>query len=163
MSKKGQRQRRRLGSVPPSGQKPSKNLAPREVETRAEELVTDQALFDDLFERREQSECSEFYLRGQLSAIDRKTVEPMVLALKGPDPAAGRRVQQFLGEGAWSDQAILQRPQRLAGESLGEPDGVVIVDGSGFPKPGEHSVGVARQYCGVLGKIANCQQGVFAA
>lgn len=163
MSKKGQRQRRRLGSVPPSGQKPSKNLAPREVETMAEELVTYHALFDDLFERREQSECSEFYLRGQLSAIDRKTVEPMVLALKGPDPAAVRSVQQFLGAGAWSDQAILQRHQRLAGESLGEPDGVVIVDGSGFPKPGEHSVGVARQYCGVLGKIANCQQGVFAA
>jgi SRSO17 transposase len=116
-----------------------------------------------LFQRREQREWSEFYLRGQVAELERKTVEPMVLALKGPDPAAVRAGQQFLGQGAWEDGPILARHQRLVGESLGEADGVVIVDGSGFPKQGTHSVGVAPQYCGVLGKIANCQQGVFAA
>jgi SRSO17 transposase len=164
MSTKGQRQRRRrVESAPPSGQKPSKNLAPRDLEVLAEELVAYHERFADLFERREQREWSEFYLRGQLSELERKTVEPMVLALKGPDPAAVRAGQQFLGEGAWSDESILARHQRLVGESLGQPDGVVIVDGSGFPKQGQHSVGVAPQYCGALGKVANCQEGVFAA
>jgi SRSO17 transposase len=129
----------------------------------AEELMTYHALFHDLFQRREQREWSAFYLRGQLAKIERKTVEPMVLALKGPDLAAVRAGQQFLGEGAWADAPILARHQRLVAESLGESDGVVIFDGSGFPKQGTHSVGVARQYCGAVGKIANCQQGVFAA
>jgi SRSO17 transposase len=164
MSKKGQRQRQRLqASAPPSGQPPLMNLAPRDVEAMAEELVTYHAMFHDLFQRREQREWSAFYLRGQLSDVERKTVEPMVLAIHGPDAAAIRAGQQFLGQGAWDDTAILVRHQRLVAESLGEPDGVVIFDGSGFPKQGTHSVGVARQYCGAVGKIANCQHGVFAA
>jgi SRSO17 transposase len=164
MSKKGQRQRRRLQEgVPPSGQRPEGNLAARDVEAMAEELLSYHALFHDLFERREQREWSAFYWRGQLSDIERKTVEPMVLALKGPDLAAVRAGQQFLGEGAWADGPILVRHQQLVAKSLGESEGVVIFDGSGFPKQGTHSVGVAPQYCGALGKIANCQQGVFAA
>lgn len=164
MSKKGQRQRRRLQqSAPPSGQKPEMNLAPRDLEAMAEELVTYHALFQDLFQRREQREWSAFYLRGQLSKLERKTVEPRVLAVKGPDLAAIRAGQQFLGEGAWTDEPILARHQQLVAQSLGEPDGVVVCDGSGVPKQGTHSVGVAPQYCGALGKIANCQQGVFAA
>lgn len=164
MSKKGQRQRRRLQeNAPPSSQKPERNLAPRDLEGMAEELVTYHALFHDLFQRREQREWSAFYLRGQVADLGRKTVEPMVLALHGPDLAAVRAGQQFLGEGAWEDGPILARHQQLVAESLGEPDGVVIFDGSGFPKQGTHSVGVAPQYCGALGKIATCQQGVFAA
>jgi SRSO17 transposase len=139
------------------------NLAPRDLEAMAEELVTYHALFHDLFQRREQREWSAFYLRGQLADLERKTVEPMVLALHGPEPAAVRAGQQFLGEGAWADGPVLARHQQLVAESLGEPDGIVIFDGSGFPKQGTHSVGVAPQYCGALGKIANCQQGVFAA
>src|SRR4029453_7364779 len=173
MSKKGQRQRRRLQEqAPPSGQQPSGNLAARDLETMAEELVSYHAQFHDLFQRREQREWSAFYLRGQLADLERKTVEPMVLALHGPDLAAVRAGQQFLGEGAWEDGPILARHhplgagglggagggvgagekflgegawedgpilarhQRLVAESLGESDGVVICDGSGFPKQG---------------------------
>jgi SRSO17 transposase len=164
MSQKGHRQRRRLQEhAAPSSQQPERNLAPRDLEGIAEALVTYHARFHDLFQRREQREWSVFYLRGQLADIERKTVEPMVLALHGPELAAVRAGQQFLGEGAWEDGPILARHQELVAESLGEADGVVIVDGSGFPKQGTHSVGVARQYCGAVGKIANCQQGVFAA
>jgi SRSO17 transposase len=133
------------------------------VEALAEALGTYHALFHALLQRREQRQWSAFYLRGQLSDLERKTVEPRVLALKGPDWAAVRAGQQFLGEGAWADGPILARHQRLVAESLGEPEGVVIFAGSGFPKQGTHSVGVAPQYCGAVGKLADCQQGVVAA
>jgi SRSO17 transposase len=101
-------------------------------------------------------------LCGQLSNLARKTIEPMILELKGPDPNAVRALDQFMGAGRWDARGVVQRHQELVAESLGHPAGVVIVDGSGFPKQGQHSAGVARQYCGPLGKVANCQEGVFA-
>jgi SRSO17 transposase len=73
-----------------------------------------------------------------------------------------RGVQQFIGQSPWAVRAKWERLQQLVGGWLGEPDAVLIVDGSGFPKQGIHSVGVAPQYCGAVGKIANCQEGVFA-
>jgi SRSO17 transposase len=149
-------------AAPPSGRPPGP-LTGHDAEAMAAALVAYHAQFHDLFARREQREWSAFYLRGQLSDLERKTVEPMVLALKGDDRAAVRAVQQFLGEGAWDDAAILARREALVAEDLGAPDGVLIADGSGFPKQGTHSVGVARQYCGHVGKVANCQQGVFLA
>ncbi len=72
-------------------------------------------------------------------------------------------LQQFIGLGAWDDEAVLARHQELVGATLGDPEtGVLIVDGCDFPKQGAHSVGVARQYCGALGKVANCQASVVA-
>jgi hypothetical protein len=101
------------------------------------------------------------YLCGQLSTLERKTVEPMILAQIGADPNAIRGMQQFIGQGTWDSTALMIQAQSLVGRWFAEADGVVIVDGSGFPKDGRHSVGVTRQYCGHLGKIANCQEGVF--
>src|SRR4051812_18233508 len=94
---------------PPSGEKAQGGVSPKDVEAVAEELVAYHAQFHDLFGRREQREWSEFYLRGQLSNLERKTIEPMVLHFKGSDWAAVRAVQQFLGEGAWNDTPILER------------------------------------------------------
>src|SRR5439155_7254477 len=72
-------------------------------------------------------------------------------------------MQQFVSEGAWDDRAVLQRLWSEIDADLGDDDGVLILDGSDFPKQGSESVGVKRQYCGELGKTANCQAGVFLA
>ena len=93
--------------------------------------------------------------------MERKTIEAMILALHGPDVNAVRGLQQFIGQGRWAAEALVIKQQALVAEWFGDPAGVAIVDGSGFPKRGPDSVGVAPQYCGHVGKIANCQQGVF--
>lgn len=87
----------------------------------------------------------------------------MVRTLKGADPNAVRAMQQFVGEGTWDDAAILRRHWQEVDADLGDDDGGLILDGSAFPKQGQESVGVKRQYCGELGKTANCQAGVVLA
>ena len=137
----------------------------RDVEEFAEEFAAYHAHFAPLFARREQRGWAEVYLRGLLVAdVPRKNVEAMALRLCGAGPEAGRTVralQQFLGEGAWDDDALLAAHQRLVEETLGEDDGVLLVDGSDVAKQGTHSVGVARQWCGSTGKKDNCQAGVY--
>jgi SRSO17 transposase len=72
-----------------------------------------------------------------------------------------RALQQVVGEGGGDAAAILAKHRRLVDEDLGDDDGVLIVDGSAFPKQGSHSAGVARQWWGPTGKKDNCQAGVF--
>jgi SRSO17 transposase len=93
--------------------------------------------------------------------VPNKSVETMMLNLKGDDPNSIRNMQHFLSEGSWQDKAILERHWQEVSGDLGEENGVLIGDGSGFPKQGEESVAVKRQWCGELGKVANCQVGVF--
>src|SRR5215210_2011684 len=150
------------GSVvpPPSGRPPEHNLAPRDVEALADELVAYHAHFAPLFQRSEQRTWALAYLHGQLLELERKSIEPMALALDGGDVQA---MQQFISQGAWDDDAVLERHQALVADTLGDADtGVLILDGCDFPKQGTHSVGVARQWCGALGKVANCQASVVA-
>lgn len=99
-------------------------------------------------------------MEGQLLEIPRKSIEPMAQALEDGNVQA---MQQFVSEGAWSDAEVIETHQAHVGQTLGRPDGVLILDGCDFPKQGEDSVGVARQYCGPLGKIANCQASVVLA
>ena len=154
---------RRQGSrtPPASGRKPSSRLSLGELDHISDELVAYHRRFYSVFQRREQRHCSLFYLCGQLSDLERKTIEPMVLGLKGPDLNAIRALQQFIGQSPWETQELIIQHQPLVGELLGDSQGVIIVDGSGFPKQGKYSAGVAHQYCGHLGKIANSQEGVF--
>jgi SRSO17 transposase len=89
-----------------------------------------------------------------------KSIEKVALSV---EQGKVRPMQRFVGEGAWEDGPILAKHRQLVAESLGDEAGVLIVDGTEFPKKGKHSVGVARQWCGIRGKIDNCQAAVFLA
>ena len=130
--------------IEPIATTPTLDLTPQEVAGLAEELHAYQALYAPLFQRREQREWSERYLHGLLSALPRKSVEPMVLALVGADRNAVRGLQQFVSAGPWDDDAILRRHWQEVERDLGEDDGVLTLDGSDFPKQGRESVGVKR-------------------
>src|SRR5262245_4578715 len=133
---------------------PVLDLTPGDLHTILDELRAFHSIFSPLFRRPEQRAWSQDYLHGLLLEIPRKSIEPMVLHLRGADHNAVRAMQQFLGDGAWDDRAILQRLWQELAADLGDDDGVLILDGSDFPKQGQESVGVARQYCGQLGKRA---------
>ena len=139
---------------------PPFELSEQEVAQLADELASYHAQFAALFFRKEQRNWALKYLQGLLLVDGRKSIEPLALGLEG---GSVRNMQQFIGKGAWDDEAILDKHTELVAESLGDSAGVLIVDGSDFPKKGMHSAGVARQYCGATGKIANCQAGVFLA
>src|SRR5260221_13750754 len=98
---------------------------------------------------------------GLLMQLPRKSIEPMVLAMEGASEKAARAMQQFISEGAWEDEVLLHQHWREVYHDLGEPEGVLTLDGSDFHKQGKASVGGKRQYCGELGKRANCQAGVL--
>jgi len=113
------------------------------------------------FGRKQWRERSRDYLRGLLvQAAERGNAENLAEAVVGSSP---RVLQRFLTEARWDDRAVTQSLQRYLAPRLSHPDAVWAVDDSGFPKQGKQSVGVARQYCGALGKIASCQVGVFLA
>src|SRR6201997_263632 len=103
------------------------------------------------------------YCTGLLLPGDRKSVEPMAARLA---PGNVRRMHQslhhFVADAPWDDQAILEkvRQQVLPAMQRSGPVVAWIIDDTGFPKQGKHSVGVARQYCGQLGKSDNCQAAV---
>jgi SRSO17 transposase len=112
-------------------------------------------------QRREQREAAHTSLQGLLAPLPRKSIEPMVLAVESVAPKAVRALQSFISAGQWNDERLLHQHWNEVEIDLGGADGVLMVDGSDFPKQGGHSVGVKRQYCGELGKRANCQAGVF--
>jgi SRSO17 transposase len=149
-----------LGIIEITDTPPPLDLTTEEIEALADELVDYHAEFADLYYRPEQAHWSYKYLQGLMLPIESKAVQPMAMALEGGNIQA---MQQFIGQGQWQDEKILKKHWQLVDETLGEDDGVWITDGSEFPKQGENSVGVARQWCGRLGKVENCQAGVFAA
>jgi SRSO17 transposase len=111
------------------------------------------------FYRVEQHELARVVLQGKLSGLQRKTSEPIAYQ-------AGRHrkpVQHFVGAGRWDDEAVMAELRRHVAEALADPDAVLVLDPSAFAKSGADSCGVARQWCGRLGKVENCQVGVFLA
>ena len=140
---------------------PKMDLAIHDIEQLVEELRAYHAIYSPLFQRREQRDAAHIYLQGLLAALPRKSIEPLVLAVEGVAPPAVRAMQSFISEGRWADERLLRQHWQEVERDLGADDGVLMVDGSDFPKQGVHSAGVKRQYCGELGKRANCQAGVF--
>ena len=103
------------------------------------------------------------YCTGLLMPADRKSVEPMA-AMTAPERTAAQHqsLLHFVGKGDWSDAAVLSKVREQVVPKI-ETHGAIsawIIDDTGFPKKGKHSVGVARQYCGQLGKQDNCQVAV---
>ena len=118
------------------------------------------AYFAPLFGRRETRDHSRHYLQALLvQSGERRNAENLSETV----PASARVMQRFLAESPWDDDTVIGRLQEYLGPRLGHPEGVWVLDGSDFPKQGRKSVGVARQYCGRLGKVANCQAGMFLA
>jgi SRSO17 transposase len=112
------------------------------------------------FKRSEQRASAGAFIDGLLSGVERKT--GWMLAEEA-GLARPYRIQSLLGRSSWSADTLCERVRSYAIEALGDPDGVLVVDETGFLKKGVHSVGVGRQYSGTAGRIENCQIGVFAA
>jgi SRSO17 transposase len=97
-------------------------------------------------------------VHGLLDGSDRRNVENMAEAVDG---GVVRTLQKFISQGAWDDRAVLGELRSQVVEALGDLEAVICVDETGFPKKGTKSVGVKRQYAGILGRVDNCQIGVF--
>jgi SRSO17 transposase len=72
-------------------------------------------------------------------------------------------MQRFISDAEWDEDKISRKYRHMVNDDMGDPNGILIFDESGFVKKGSDSIGVARQYCGTIGKVDNCQVGVFAA
>src|SRR5580658_3617665 len=106
--------------------------------------------------RSERRHWGELYVRGLLQDGERKSIEPMAARLPDGNVQA---MQQFVGQSPWEWQEVWARLGKRMTAEL-EPDSAWVVDDTGFPKQGEDSVGVDRQYSGTLGKTGNCQVAV---
>ncbi len=113
---------------------------------------------------KRQATYNGIYLQGLLHDGERKSIEPLSrrvtlptdLTIKAPDQA----LQQFVNQSPWDEQKLGTRYRKRLAETFASPKGIFLIDDSRFPKQGKHSVGVQRQYCGALGKKANCQVAV---
>jgi len=122
------------------------------------ELETFLTRYLPLFGRSENHAHVRTIVQGLLAGGDRRNVENMAEAIDG---GVVRTLQKFIAQSVWNDEAVLGEMRRHVAEVLGDEDAVLIADETGFPKKGMKSVGVARQYSGILGRIDNCQIGVF--
>ena len=141
-------------SIPPF------DLTASDVDGFRDELRAFHDQFRACFARSEPREHCFNYMVGQLSALERKSIEPMALHVEGGNI---RGMQRCLSDDVWDEDTMRETYHGLVAHAMGDPQGVLMVDESGFVKKGKDSVGVARQYCGTLGKVDNSQVGVFVA
>ena len=106
--------------------------------------------------RAERRRHGAFYVQGLLLDGERKSIEPLAGRVPGANMQA---LQQFVGQSPWAWEPVRRLLARRMEKEL-RPAAAWIIDDTGFPKQGRHSVGVARQYSGTLGKVGNCQVAV---
>ena len=138
---------------------PTFDLIPSDVAGFIEELWEFQSTFHDCFARSESRAHCFDYMVGQCSKLERKSIEPMALHVEG---GTVRGLQRFISDVHWDEEQMRWNYHQLVADEMGDPEGVLMFDETGFVKKGQDSVGVARQYCGTLGKVEHGQVGVFA-
>jgi len=114
----------------------------------------------DYLGRREHRGHFVTMLKGFLSDLERKSIEPIALAFGGSGTV--RNTTFFMSKSKWDDEGMYAEYRGEVSELLAHEDGMQTIDGTDFPKKGRNSVGVARQYCGRLGKLDNCQASVMS-
>ena len=112
------------------------------------------ARFDDLFVRSESRAQARKYLRGLVAPLERKTSWQLAEVAHDTTPD---RMQRLLYRVPWDADAARDRLEQFVIERFGDPEGIGVLDETGIPKKGTRSVGVAKQYCGAVGKLENCQ------
>lgn len=116
------------------------------------------APFGKWFQRSESRQTAQAYVRGLLAEVNRKNCWQMAEKLGAADPQA---LQRLLYQVDWDAEAVCADLRRVLMQQMGYEPGIGVIDESGFVKKGQRSAGVQRQYCGRLGKVDNCQVGVF--
>lgn len=139
---------------------PKFDLGKSDVKDSMGELKGFHEQFYDCFQRSESREHFLKYMAGQFSPLERKSIEPIALAVKDGNV---RAMQRFVSDAPWDDDKIISKYRSFVNDDLGSPDAALIFDETSFVKKGQDSIGVAKQYCGTIGKVDNCQVGVFAA
>jgi SRSO17 transposase len=119
------------------------------------------ALFADDFPQAKPARWAGVYLQGLLLDGERKSIEPLSRRITLPEGLTSKdpeqALQQFVNQSPWDEHQVLRRYRGRMAETFASPQGIFVIDDVSFPKQGRHSVGVQRQYCGALGKKANCQ------
>jgi SRSO17 transposase len=127
-------------------------MTEQQIRSLGPELATFLAEFADCFGRSEPRHKLETYVRGQLSELPRKSVEPMALEARMPP----RTLQEFLASDEWDEDRLRSHVLRLVVRDHADDQAIGVIDESGHPKKGDQTAGVGRQYCGNTGKIDNC-------
>jgi len=135
-------------------------MTPRQIEQCAQQLEAFHERLGPLFADKRQRPWYRRWIHGLLLDGVKKNAAELARAVPGGEVQA---MQQFLTDSTWPWEPVIGELQAMAQETLGEPDGILVCDDTGFAKKGTESVGVGRMYSGTLGKVDNCQIGVFVA
>jgi SRSO17 transposase len=135
------------------------NLTEDDIKKISEQLIHFHELFHGCFGRVEHRRLGLAYMSGLMSNAGAKSIEPIALEFLGKESV--RSLQMFMKNYRWDHVEMLRAHRSMLSSLIASPNGMITIDPSDFAKKGLESVGVSRQYCGALGKVENCQTGVF--